>query len=285
MIFVALLIYYLYIYNLINLIDILVVNCHLRTSNMKINVILQRFIMICLRKNKYFMDFRFCNNVRYLVEKSLITQSILVISIWMNNEDTRLRNNRWIVISVAFCSNLDSIKCGYKTRHFLIAGVRLEAVGRNATTKEGLGVVLFRSSDDAVQDSDVIQRIANRSAFFAQRLLDGSHTADQRKHQQSHSHPSEEDEKENFLQTFFQTNRRIYHVQLCLALADLALQMMSWKQPVKDLIDKYGSNPSNLWPLLEILKALPEEVGSPSLRYNICNCNISPIHPCDTRWM
>lgn len=52
--------------------------------------------------------------------------------------------------------------------------------------------------------------------------------------------------------------------QLCLALADLALQMSSWQKPVLDLITKFGT--SSLAPLLEILTVLPEEVNSSTLR-------------------
>lgn len=54
--------------------------------------------------------------------------------------------------------------------------------------------------------------------------------------------------------------------QLCLALADLALQMSSWQKPVVDLINKFGTSTANLWPLLEIMTVLPEEVNSRSLR-------------------
>lgn len=53
-------------------------------------------------------------------------------------------------------------------------------------------------------------------------------------------------------------------VQLCLAMADLALQMTSWKTPIEDLINKY--NQTNMWPLLEILTVFPEEVNSRLLR-------------------
>ncbi|XP_033225637.1 transportin-3 isoform X2 [Belonocnema kinseyi] len=54
--------------------------------------------------------------------------------------------------------------------------------------------------------------------------------------------------------------------QLCLALADLALQMPTWQTPVMDLINRYGGNASSWWPLLEIMTVLPEEVNSRCLR-------------------
>ncbi|KAL4233679.1 Transportin-3 [Mactra antiquata] len=54
--------------------------------------------------------------------------------------------------------------------------------------------------------------------------------------------------------------------QLSLALADLALQMVSWKSPVQDLVQRFGSNAAQLPILLEVLIVLPEEINSRSLR-------------------
>uniref|UniRef100_UPI00358E79EC transportin-3-like isoform X1 n=2 Tax=Myxine glutinosa TaxID=7769 RepID=UPI00358E79EC len=54
--------------------------------------------------------------------------------------------------------------------------------------------------------------------------------------------------------------------QLALAVADLALQMSSWKGSIQMLVQKYGGNVSSLPFLLEILTVLPEEVHSRSLR-------------------
>ncbi|XP_060585985.1 transportin-3-like, partial [Ruditapes philippinarum] len=54
--------------------------------------------------------------------------------------------------------------------------------------------------------------------------------------------------------------------QLSLALADLALQMITWEHPVQDLVQKFGSNPAQLPFLLEVLIVLPEEINSRSLR-------------------
>ena len=54
--------------------------------------------------------------------------------------------------------------------------------------------------------------------------------------------------------------------QLCLALADLALQMPNWKNVAKDMIEKFGAN-QQLWLfLLELLTVLPEEVDSRALK-------------------
>ncbi|KAG8222278.1 hypothetical protein J437_LFUL003259 [Ladona fulva] len=68
---------------------------------------------------------------------------------------------------------------------------------------------------------------------------------------------------EHISQVNEQTNTIIV-TQLCLALADLALLMAQWQKPLEDLIKRFGQ--SNLWPLLEILTVLPEEVNSRSLR-------------------
>uniref|UniRef100_A0A671QMZ0 Transportin-3 n=1 Tax=Sinocyclocheilus anshuiensis TaxID=1608454 RepID=A0A671QMZ0_9TELE len=54
--------------------------------------------------------------------------------------------------------------------------------------------------------------------------------------------------------------------QLALAIADLALQMASWKGCVHTLIEKYSNDVSSMPFLIEILTVLPEEVHSRSLR-------------------
>lgn len=54
--------------------------------------------------------------------------------------------------------------------------------------------------------------------------------------------------------------------QLALAIADLALQMASWKGCVHTLIEKYSDDISSMSFLIEILTVLPEEVHSRSLR-------------------
>lgn len=54
--------------------------------------------------------------------------------------------------------------------------------------------------------------------------------------------------------------------QLCLTLADLAVQMPQWKEVVNDLSQRFGTTVERLPVLLEILTVLPEEVGSHHLR-------------------
>lgn len=54
--------------------------------------------------------------------------------------------------------------------------------------------------------------------------------------------------------------------QLCLAISDLALLMSSWKDPVLSIIEKLSKKSDSIWPLLEILTLIPEEVDSRHLR-------------------
>lgn len=63
-----------------------------------------------------------------------------------------------------------------------------------------------------------------------------------------------------------QLTNKVIVTHLCLALADLALLMSAWRNPVLDLIDKFSNRPDLLAPLLEILTLLPEEVNSRYLR-------------------
>lgn len=54
--------------------------------------------------------------------------------------------------------------------------------------------------------------------------------------------------------------------QLSLAVADLALLMASWKDPIGDLLKMMSHQPTAVWPLLEILTLIPEEIDSRYLR-------------------
>ncbi|GAB6030207.1 Transportin-3 [Chamberlinius hualienensis] len=63
-----------------------------------------------------------------------------------------------------------------------------------------------------------------------------------------------------------QETSQVIITQLCLALADLALQMASWKSSVQDLIMRFGENAQQIPSLLEVLTVLPEEINSRSLR-------------------
>lgn len=50
-------------------------------------------------------------------------------------------------------------------------------------------------------------------------------------------------------------------IQLCLAIADLAIQLLQWKTVIPDLVDKFGKSAHGSVCLLEVLKILPEEMN------------------------
>ncbi|ANB15633.1 Mtr10p [Sugiyamaella lignohabitans] len=52
-------------------------------------------------------------------------------------------------------------------------------------------------------------------------------------------------------------------IQLSVALADLALQVLEWKNVVAEMVDTFGGSSDSLPSLLEFLKVLPEELLSP----------------------
>ena len=60
--------------------------------------------------------------------------------------------------------------------------------------------------------------------------------------------------------------------QLCLALADLVLQIPTWHGATQDLIAKFGNEERHMPALLELLLVLPEEVNSRSLRLGANRC-------------
>lgn len=55
---------------------------------------------------------------------------------------------------------------------------------------------------------------------------------------------------------------RLITTQLCVALANLALQFISWKNVLGELVDALGSTPETVPSLMEFLKVLPEEASS-----------------------
>lgn len=58
------------------------------------------------------------------------------------------------------------------------------------------------------------------------------------------------------------TGPKAVMIQLCLAVADLAIQLLQWKTVIPDLVSKFGNSPQTLSCLLEILKVLPEEMNN-----------------------
>ena len=51
-------------------------------------------------------------------------------------------------------------------------------------------------------------------------------------------------------------------VQVCLALAGLALQLPEWQNPVGDIIQQFGTDAAKVPALLQFLTILPEEMAS-----------------------
>ncbi|CAL1695258.1 unnamed protein product [Somion occarium] len=60
----------------------------------------------------------------------------------------------------------------------------------------------------------------------------------------------------------FATGPKNIMVQLCLAIAGLALQLPTWENPVQDMIDSFGRNSATVPTLLQFLTLLPEELTS-----------------------
>ncbi|KAK9891693.1 hypothetical protein WA026_015661 [Henosepilachna vigintioctopunctata] len=78
------------------------------------------------------------------------------------------------------------------------------------------------------------------------------------------AHSSLRDSLVEHISQINESTNTVIVTQLCLALADLTLQMTSWKRAPLDLISKFSQ--SNVWPLLEILTVLPEEVEGRAIR-------------------
>lgn len=77
-------------------------------------------------------------------------------------------------------------------------------------------------------------------------------------------HASLRDSLLSYLSQINEATNTVIVTQLSLALADLALQMTTWKRPVIDLINRFSQN--HLWPLLEIMTVLPEELEARTVR-------------------
>ncbi|KAK3701544.1 hypothetical protein QZH41_020530, partial [Actinostola sp. cb2023] len=82
---------------------------------------------------------------------------------------------------------------------------------------------------------------------------------------QHHQYQSLKDSIINHLSNLHSVSQAIV-TQLCLALADLAVQMPQWTNVVPSLYQRFGSSLESLPILLEILTVLPEEVDSHHLR-------------------
>lgn len=58
-------------------------------------------------------------------------------------------------------------------------------------------------------------------------------------------------------------------VQVCLALADLAVQMLEWDNVVQGMVEQYGKEVPMVPALLEFLRVLPEEAGNPKIALTV----------------
>lgn len=58
----------------------------------------------------------------------------------------------------------------------------------------------------------------------------------------------------------YHSGPRTINVQLCLAIAGLALQLPAWDNAVQTMIDSFGRNPATVPTLLQFLTLLPEEL-------------------------
>ncbi|KAJ3148493.1 Nuclear import receptor [Geranomyces michiganensis] len=73
--------------------------------------------------------------------------------------------------------------------------------------------------------------------------------------------PSQASLRDSLLQVLYQQKAgpRPIVTQLCLSLADIAIQMHDWEDPVRQLIGAFGKDQTMIGPLLEFLAVLPEE--------------------------
>ncbi|KAH8267498.1 hypothetical protein KR018_009384 [Drosophila ironensis] len=81
-----------------------------------------------------------------------------------------------------------------------------------------------------------------------------------------HTHQSLRDSLIAHIGQIDDTTDTVIVTQLSLAMADLALLMATWQEPITDLLAVLAPQPSAVWPLLEVLKVLPEEIDSRYLR-------------------
>lgn len=81
-----------------------------------------------------------------------------------------------------------------------------------------------------------------------------------------HTHESLRDSLITHIGQIDEQTDNVIVTQLSLAVADLALLMASWREPINDLLVTLAPHQCAIWPLLEVLKVLPEEIDSRYLR-------------------
>ena len=80
------------------------------------------------------------------------------------------------------------------------------------------------------------------------------------------SHQALRDSLLNHAAKITQDSPPVIATQLCLALADLSLQMATWQGATQDLVSRFSTDAKHLHFLVELLTVLPEEINSRSLR-------------------
>ncbi|KAL2916946.1 Nuclear import receptor [Polyrhizophydium stewartii] len=75
--------------------------------------------------------------------------------------------------------------------------------------------------------------------------------------------PSQESLRDSLLGLLYEarSGSKNMRTQLCLSLADLAIQLVTWEDPVAHMISIFGGNPEMLAVLLNFLRVLPEEMS------------------------
>lgn len=64
---------------------------------------------------------------------------------------------------------------------------------------------------------------------------------------------------------------KVITLQLCLALADLAIQMPSWSTAIQDMVNKFGGSMDMSICVIEFLRVLPEELnGNSRIPLSVC---------------
>ncbi|KAG0141932.1 hypothetical protein CROQUDRAFT_67819 [Cronartium quercuum f. sp. fusiforme G11] len=120
----------------------------------------------------------------------------------------------------------------------------------------------FQKTEEAWITSDLILRASDsplESKLFAAQTFRAKITFDLE--QLSPPHRLQlRDSLLNALTEFATGPAKIILVQLCLSLADLALQLPEWPTVVGDMTEKFGKSPETVPILLEFLTVLPQEV-------------------------
>ncbi|KAK9762669.1 Nuclear import receptor [Basidiobolus ranarum] len=134
----------------------------------------------------------------------------------------------------------------------------------DSSTKEEANIWLedFQKTTEAWTTADVLIRHDNvglEARLFAAQTFRAKITYDL-KELDTQARNSLRDSLLNLLHQF-RAGPNIIVTQLCLSIANLALQTSNWENPVKQLIQLYASNPETASCLLEFLSVLPEEIS------------------------